>query len=243
MKFNLKTFSLGLALVGIGSLWLGALLLRDSEGYWFTGPGERAVSEEKTVSAAGVQFLEVSTVSTDVRWHETEDARIRVRLSGVGGPSSPVLSVVEREGALDVEVRYRPRFPLIHPGPDRTTLDVYAPRTAWKEVKIQTVSGDAELADLQVERFTYRTVSGNLNARLEGPVGETRLSTTSGDLELDLPDDARFSLEATTTSGNLSCAFPLTVSGAEHRRRLAGTVGGGGASLQARTVSGDVRLY
>lgn len=280
MKRNLRNLLLGLALVGIGSLWLGSLLVGDARGLWISRPGEELINDQKAVPAAGVRSLELRTVSSDIRWHEEEGGAIRIQLRAAAGPDRPVLVVSEEAGRLVAEVRHRPQVQLFHFGSGGSALEIYAPRKVWDEVGIRTVSGDVELGEVEADQVSVKTVSGALEAEgllasrseltttsgnfelerfrgdlifhsvsgdlrlaAEGPVGTARLNSTSGHLELDLPDDAQFTLEARTVSGDLSTSFPLTVTGAQGGRELKGTVGGGGALLQSRTVSGNLRLY
>lgn len=104
----------------------------------------------------------------------------------------------------------------------RATLDA----VDGENVSGNSVSGDVEFGGpvRQSGRYVFRSVSGNLTLRVDGPLNaHVSLSTVSGDLESD---------------------FPVTVEGGGRfgRRNLDFTVGTGAARLELGTVSGDFHL-
>jgi DUF4097 and DUF4098 domain-containing protein YvlB len=76
--------------------------------------------------------------------------------------------------------------------------------------------------------------------------GTWELRTGSGNVDLRLPADAAFDLEASTSSGKVDTSRPvtMTVQGDLQRahRSLHGKVNGGGPLLTVHTGSGDVRI-
>lgn len=49
-------------------------------------------------------------------------------------------------------------------------------------------------------------------------------------------------VKAATVSGDITIDFPLTVTGRVSRRRLEGTMGGGGRLLSLESVNGSIAL-
>ncbi len=64
----------------------------------------------------------------------------------------------------------------------------------------------------------------------------------NGSIALSLPADASTDVQATTVNGSITTDFPLTVTGKISPRRLTGTIGGGGRSMDLETVNGSVTL-
>lgn len=88
------------------------------------------------------------------------------------------------------------------------------------------------------------TVNGSITATMgkadwSGPL---ELRTVNGGITLDLPSDLSVEVKAETVNGSIETDFPLTVQGRVSRRRLSGTIGGGGRDLRLATVNGSIRL-
>ena len=49
-------------------------------------------------------------------------------------------------------------------------------------------------------------------------------------------------VRATTVNGSISTDFPISVTGRVNPRKLTGTIGGGGRSMEVETVNGSVTL-
>ncbi len=90
------------------------------------------------------------------------------------------------------------------------------------EIRAQTGSGDVQLAQM---------------AR-----GDVSVQTGSGDVVLQLPPDAAYSLDASTGSGSINTAQPITMQGRIRRNRVQGTVRGGGNLVRVRTGSGSIDI-
>ena len=126
-------------------------------------------------------------------------------------------------------------------------------------VDVRTGSGRIELADVRAEGGEVRTGSGRISFSGDGGAvtlhtssgdvdvsggapGNWRISTSSGDVRLRLPDGAAFDLEASTRNGVVHSDHPVEVRGEMSRRRLSGTVRGGGPLIEVSTSSGTVRV-
>jgi lia operon protein LiaG len=109
---------------------------------------------------------------------------------------------------------------------------------------VSTVSGDFYVAgfggSLQAE-----STSGSLEVDFSELAGDVEVSSVSGDVELSLPRDAAFGLEARSTSGEVTCRFPIELAGSgsrDQRNSIVGTVGTAGNRIRIKTVSGDIRV-
>ncbi len=124
----------------------------------------------------------------------------------------------------------------------------------------RTVNGDVS-ADGLAAPVSVRTVNGEatfstssygdastVNGSIRGSMGSTQWSQTlkfrsvNGSISLDLPADTSTDVQATTVNGSINTDFPITVTGRVNPRKLAGTIGGGGRSMDLETVNGSVTL-
>ena len=68
------------------------------------------------------------------------------------------------------------------------------------------------------------------------------MHTGSGTVQLKLPSDASFDLDAHTSSGSISVEQPHTVQGSIGRKEIRGRVGSGGVPVEVETGSGDIQI-
>ncbi len=110
------------------------------------------------------------------------------------------------------------------------------------DVEARTVNGNVEASTSGLAR------AGTVNGNLEVSMGradwadELEFKTVNGNVDLSAPAALSAEVEAKTLNGEISTDFPMTVRGTFSRRRLSGTVGGGGRGLRLETVNGNVRL-
>jgi len=91
--------------------------------------------------------------------------------------------------------------------------------------------------------FKASSVSGSI--RYQGkinPDGRYSLKTTSGQVEMTLPSDSSFELEADTFSGHIDSDFPIEISGKIVTREFHGVVNKGGARISLSSFSGNIKL-
>jgi DUF4097 and DUF4098 domain-containing protein YvlB len=67
------------------------------------------------------------------------------------------------------------------------------------------------------------------------------LSTVNGGITLTLPSTTSADVHAVTVNGDIETEFPLTVTRVD-RRRIDGTIGGGGRTLSLDSVNGSISL-
>lgn len=110
-------------------------------------------------------------------------------------------------------------------------------------ISLETVSGEVGLLDVRAREVSGHTVSGGVTFR--GPVldgGSYEFSTTSGDINLGLPERPNATLSAATFSGRFSSDIGTTQQSGRSRRRHNATWGSGSAKLDVETLSGDIRI-
>lgn len=123
---------------------------------------------------------------------------------------------------------------------DATVGAVSAP-----SVSLRTTSGDLRATRLTAQLVEISSVSGNTRLGFEAIPGRIEVRSTSGDVAITLPGNAQFELDARSTSGRVTCVFPIAIKenrsgGGSHV--LSGTVGAGGSVVAVRTVSGDISI-
>jgi len=92
-------------------------------------------------------------------------------------------------------------------------------------------------------RAALRARSGSGSIDVAGSPGQAwYVRTGSGDVTLRLESQASFTLSAATGSGVIETTHPLSMVGQVSRRRLQGTVRGGGANVDVSAGSGSIRV-
>lgn len=132
---------------------------------------------------------------------------------------------------------------------------------AGAEVRLVTVNGGIEIADLKGRVFA-ETTNGGVEAR--GLTGQLQASTTNGGLDIDmaaipeggvklectnggitvrLPRDAKATISASISNGGIDSGdLGIDVTGEHNRRRLEGRMNGGGPRVQIEGTNGGITL-
>jgi hypothetical protein len=111
-------------------------------------------------------------------------------------------------------------------------------------IKANVVTGRIELKDVsEASVVDGNTVTGRVI--YEGKInrdGRYTLKTHTGRIEMTLPADSGFDLEANTFSGSIETDFDIKVSGKISKKRISGVVNKGGPLVKLSTFSGSVYL-
>lgn len=128
------------------------------------------------------------------------------------------------------------------------------------ELELQGSSGKIELDSIQVTQSDFHLSSGKLNiSHYTGPIdaeissgemniqidelnGHSSLKASSGRINLDLPDDADFTLRGKIGSGMINSEFDLTNENSS-KKELKGQHGSGAYNLDLEVSSGLIKLY
>jgi Putative adhesin len=110
------------------------------------------------------------------------------------------------------------------------------------DVKASTVNGSVRVSTTGLAEAS--TVNGSVYAEMGRAnwTDELEFSTVNGGITLILPGKLDTEVRASTVNGEIESDYPLTVSGKFGPRRLRGTIGAGGRTLNLSTVNGEIRL-
>jgi hypothetical protein len=142
----------------------------------------------------------------------------------------------------DVNVEFRVRVPAGVRFVGRTVNGGITATRIAADAEAHTVNGGVELDAAGTARA--ETVNGGITARLGRAdwTGSLKLKTVNGGIELSVPAGLSADVKASTVNGDIETDFPLTVTGRITRRKLEGTIGGGGRLLEMETVNGGIEL-
>lgn len=112
------------------------------------------------------------------------------------------------------------------------------------DVEAETVSGNVKMMGISgADVVKGKTMSGY--AIYEGDIssnGRYFLNAHSGRVEMAIPADSAFDLTASTFSGSIKTEFKVMMSGTLSKKKISGSVNGGGADVNLKTFSGNVYL-
>jgi hypothetical protein len=109
-------------------------------------------------------------------------------------------------------------------------------------VRAHSVNGDVEVSTRGYAAAS--TVNGSIRAAMGRAdwTGAMEFNTVNGGITLTFPASLAATVEAGTVNGSIDSEFPLRVQGRFSARRLTGTIGGGGRTLNLETVNGSIEL-
>jgi DUF4097 and DUF4098 domain-containing protein YvlB len=142
----------------------------------------------------------------------------------------------------DVSVRFVVKIPAGVRFVGRTVNGGISAKGIQAEAEAHTVNGGIDIEALSLVHA--ETVNGGITARIgRGDWNEKLvLKTVNGGIVVSLPGDAAANVQAATVNGDIETDFPLTVKGKFGRRRIEGSIGGGGPLLEMETVNGAIKL-
>ncbi len=110
------------------------------------------------------------------------------------------------------------------------------------DVKASTVNGSVRVTTTGLAEAS--TVNGSVYVEMGRAdwTDELEFSTVNGGVTLVLPAGLNAEVRASTVNGDLVTDYPLTITGRFGPRRMRGTIGSGGRSLNLSTVNGEIRL-
>lgn len=110
------------------------------------------------------------------------------------------------------------------------------------DVRAHTVNGGIETSTTGL--VSAQTVNGSIEARIGRSDWRDQLSfeTVNGGIRLEVAGDLNADVTASTVTGDVETDFPLTVRGRFGPKRVTGTIGSGGRSLELNTVNGDIQI-
>lgn len=119
------------------------------------------------------------------------------------------------------------------------------------EIHAKTTNGGVRGTNLVVDSLEASVVNGGVEIELGAPLDSTdtvELTTVNGGVQLALPSESKATIAARAVNGGVRAAEELKIqredesNERESRRRLTGTMNGGGAKVNVSTTNGGVRL-
>lgn len=105
--------------------------------------------------------------------------------------------------------------------------------TRSKNIQLTQAAGDLQIQDSD----------GDVNVQAAAPLGNITIANRTGDLTLTMPENANFTVNASTTDDeDLTTDFPLQSVSNGDRKQLSGSIGGGGVKLELSTTHGTLEL-
>lgn len=116
------------------------------------------------------------------------------------------------------------------------SADIHLNALQAESANIGTTSGTLQITVSKVRNFSTGSVSGEVSLSVKEEPETLSIKTTSGGIDLALPEDASFTLDYGSVSGDLSSELPHRTENGQY------LFGDGKAEYQIGTVSGDVRI-
>ncbi len=110
------------------------------------------------------------------------------------------------------------------------------------DVHAGTVNGSVRVSTTGLAEAT--TVNGSVYVEMGRAnwTDQLEFSTVNGGITLIMPGKLDTEVRASTVNGEIESDYPLTISGRFGPRRVRGTIGAGGRTLNLSTVNGEIRL-
>jgi len=105
--------------------------------------------------------------------------------------------------------------------------------TRAKDIALTGITGDVHL----------RNSDGNITLTAAQPMGNLDVENHKGAIDITVPANAKFSVEASADDGEIHTDFPLTTENGDHHDTVSGSVNGGGPRLRLTTEKGDITLH
>lgn len=131
-------------------------------------------------------------------------------------------------GRLDGEVEISPHMEL-------TADQVMGPlvlTTSNRNIRLERIQGDISVTDR----------NGSIDVSVAPQLGTVTLQDRNGSVNTTLPEQSSFTVQATTTDGDIHTDFQMNAQGNGDQRVLNGSVGSGGPSIHITTTHGDISI-
>jgi DUF4097 and DUF4098 domain-containing protein YvlB len=177
--------------------------------------------------------VDVTAVSGDVSLEEIARAHVRTTSGDVTVTGSGALDCATVSGDIDV---HGARDSLVF---STQSGDVSAD-AAPTGVRVRTTSGEIDVSEAG-GRVSLVSTSGEVRGRLRAPLRSAELSSTSGEVSVELAPGMAAQLRASTVSGSIDCTLPMTIQ-RKDRTHLEARIGPGGPPVSLNTVSGTLTV-
>ena len=191
-KMNMKRIVLWLFTAMVISFMIaGSILVSQGVDETILGGGfnieQKNIDEERTHNLSDVKGVDINTVSTDINIIPVDSNEIKVHLYGNVKSSSqmpgPELVSEIRGGRLYIEVKHRVKIHIgISFNENNLKLDILLPKSYASSIDADTVSGNLNIREFNLDELSFSSVSGNLLASSVNTM-KASFNTTSGKIE------------------------------------------------------------
>ncbi|MCY8309361.1 LiaG family protein [Bacillus vallismortis] len=168
--------------------------------------------------------LTVRTSSGDI----SVDGNQRLALSGMNAASASGNMSVTNVRLQEMKVK-------------GSSGDVTMSNTVSNTARIDSASGDVNLADVSGS-LDVKLTSGDLDAALKKVSGPVSVTLTSGDADLSLPESGSFTVNAKSSSGDVSSPYSFADTAHKEEHHITGSQGSGRHPIDIKTDSGDLTI-
>jgi DUF4097 and DUF4098 domain-containing protein YvlB len=123
----------------------------------------------------------------------------------------------------------------ISPGADLSASEAVGPvilTTRNRNITLEHISGDLSVTNR----------NGSVDLIAAPPLGNVTIANRSGSVNVTVPQQANFVVQAQTNNGDLENDFSLPTQENNNNKNFSGTVGKGGSLIRINTTEGDVAL-
>jgi DUF4097 and DUF4098 domain-containing protein YvlB len=252
----MKTFTAAAGVLALASL-LGACDLAFSNFH-----EEATESWSKTFPLTATGRLEIANTNGRITVEAGGGADVEARAvrkargATKEAAAENLKNVTIRETASPDLVKLETSIPSMHGGSASVDYIVRVPAGATVslqssngEISITAVSGPVEMRTNNgtVEGHQLggpvkaRTNNGKVDVELAALTGDVTLGTNNGEVSLTLPKSSKADFNLELNNGEIEVEG-FTVEGEKSRRRVNGTVNGGGSHVKADTTNGAIRI-
>lgn len=104
--------------------------------------------------------------------------------------------------------------------------------TQYKDIQLEDVTGDVHIEDSR----------GDVEVHAKAPLGMMDISTNAGEINVSLPGNAGFQVDAQTNNSEIESDFPINVNNDSREATATGTVGKGGPQVRLRTNRKGIQI-
>ncbi|KGJ91713.1 DUF4097 family beta strand repeat-containing protein [Colwellia psychrerythraea] len=231
----------------------------------------KTINKEFTVANGGLLKVTTDVGAIDIETHAKETVLIEVEISGKNeddmtvtlkksGDNVSIKGDFDRSGfgSSKIRVTYKVTLPETYNIDLNTSGGSIEIENLTGKVDAYTSGGSISLEDLQgdvniktsggsldldniIGRINAKTSGGNIELKLsKNPTKDSKLKTSGGSITAYLAKDVAVNLTAKTSGGRVSSEF--AVDGEISKRKIEGTINGGGPELVLKTSGGSVRV-
>jgi DUF4097 and DUF4098 domain-containing protein YvlB len=105
--------------------------------------------------------------------------------------------------------------------------------TQTKDVRLEDVTGSIHIEDHR----------GDIDVQAKAPLGNVDITTTGGEINISLPEQAGFQVDAESKGGEIQSDFGLTINNDKDDATATGAVGKGGPQVRLKTNRGTIQIH